>query len=241
MIEDKEAVGKEQKHDEMLLWKSWKKTNDQSSLGQLLDAFHPVIVNVGKKFESVPLPQSAILAEAKKQAVNAFRTYDPNAGAALGTHVHNYMQKVNRFVYEHQNIGRIPEHRIVQIGTYKAVKEELKTKHRRDPSAMELSDELSWSLPEVERMERELKREVPESAIVETDFSFSSTSDAQKVLSYIYYELSPQEKVVFEYLTGWAGKPKLSDDEIAMKIGATHDRVKKLKALISAKIKARMP
>jgi DNA-directed RNA polymerase sigma subunit (sigma70/sigma32) len=176
-----------------------------------------------------------------KQAIGAFKTFDPKAGASLGTHVMNHMQKVNRFVYEHQNVGRIPEHRITQIGTFNAVKSELRSKFGREPSATELSDDLNWSLPEIERMERELKREMPESAAMDVDFSFTSTNDSQRILNYIYYELSPKEKVVFEYLTGWAGKPRLTEPEIAVKIGATRERVKKIKAKIAEKIRGRMP
>jgi RNA polymerase nonessential primary-like sigma factor len=238
---EKEAVTSLDKSLELSLWRDWHKTKDPQKLGQLLDSVHPIIVTTVKRFESVPLPPSALIAEAKKHAINAFASFDPKGGASLGTHVHNHLQGVNRFVYEHQNIGRIPEHRIVQIGTFQSVKSELKDKLGRDASATEIGDELNWSHAEVERMERELKREVPESAVKDVDFSFAQTTDAQRVLSFIYYELSPQEKVVFEYLTGWAGKPKLDDHAIGSKIGATRERVKKIKAHIAAKIKARMP
>jgi RNA polymerase primary sigma factor len=238
--EKEAAVAKERKAHEVSLWKEWKKTESPKVLGQLIDSFAPIIQSTVKKFDTVPLPPSAIAAEAKKQAIKAFETYNPKAGAALGTHVTNYMMKVNRFVYEHQNIGRIPEHRITQIGTYQAVLSELKEKRGRDPSAAELADELNWSPAEVERMERELRREVPETAVMDADFSFTQTSDAQKILNYIYYELSPNEKVVFEYLTGWAGKPKLDEDEIAKRVGVTRERVKKLKASIAAKVRQRM-
>lgn len=237
----KEAVTHETKERELALWKRWHKSKSQETLGHLLDSVAPIIASTVKKFETVPLPPSAIAAEAKKQAINAFGSYDPKAGASIGTHVYNYMQKVNRFVYEHQNIGRIPEHRIVQIGTFQGVNNELREKLGREPSVTELSDELRWSHAEVERMHRELKREIPESAVQDVDFSFTQTSDAQNILQFIYYELSGQEKVVFEYLTGYAGKPKLSEDEIAVRIGATRERVKKIKAKIAAKIKARMP
>ena len=90
-------------------------------------------------------------------------------------------------------------------------------------------------------MEKELKREVPESAVQDVDFSFTATNDAQRILNFIYYELSPQEKVVFEHITGWAGKPRLEPEEIALKAGVTRERFKKIKASIAAKIRARMP
>ena len=175
----------DRKTGELALWKDWKKTESPKVLGKLIDSFAPVIQSTVRKFDTVPLPPSTIAAEAKKQAIAAFKTYDPKAGAALGTHVHNYMLKVNRFVYEHQNIGRIPEHRITQIGTYQAVKSELRVKRGREPSAAELADELNWSLAEVERMERELRREVPETAVQDIDFSFTATGDEQKILNYI--------------------------------------------------------
>jgi DNA-directed RNA polymerase sigma subunit (sigma70/sigma32) len=238
---DKESSVPESKAHELALWHDWSKTKSQATLGQLLDSIHPMIVTTVKRFESVPLPKSALVAEAKKHAISAFESFDPKGGASLGTHVHNHLQGVNRFVYEHQNIGRIPEHRIVRVGTYQSVKSELRDKLGREPSATELGDELNWSHGEVERMERELKREVPDSAVQDVDFSFAQTTDAQRILQYIYYELSPQEKVVFEFLTGWAGKPKLDDHAISLKIGATRERVKKIKAHIAAKIKARMP
>lgn len=241
MTEKAAIITPETKAREFDLWKQWKQDRDPMKLGNLLDSFAPAIHGVVRKFETVPLPPSTISAEAKRQAVNAFETYNPKAGAGLGTHVHNYLQKVNRFVYEHQNVGRIPEHRITQIGTFKAVKEELRQKLGREPSAQELADDLAWSLPEIERMERELRREVPETALQDIEFTFNVTNDAQRILSYIYYELSPKEKLVFEHLTGWAGKPKLTEDEIALRVGLSRDRVKKYKAQIAAKIRERMP
>jgi DNA-directed RNA polymerase sigma subunit (sigma70/sigma32) len=241
MIEKVALVQRDVQKQEMSLWKEWKDTNNPRVLGHLMTSIQPIIQTTVNKFSAVPIPSSAIEGEAKKQAISAFRTYNPRAGAALGTHVNNYMKKVNRFVYEHQNVGRIPEHRIIQIGTYQGVKSELNDKLGRSPSAVELSDELSWSLPEVERMERELKTEVPESAVADVDFTFSAQTEAQKILNYIYYELAPQEKVIFEHLTGWAGKPQISDQEISSKLRISPDRMKKLKSSITRKIAARMP
>lgn len=242
MIEmEKEArIGAAVRVGEQAMWKAWSTSRDPSLLGKLMDSFAPIIGITVAKFREVPIPDSAIEAEAKRQALKAFQTYDPTKGAALGTHVTNRMKKVNDFIYEHQNIGRIPKHRITQIGTFNAVKVELGNKHGRSPSAVELADELGWSLPEIERMELELRGEVPETAL-ETDFSFTSVDPAQKVLQFIYYELSPREKVVFEHVTGWAGKAKASDAEIAGKLGISQSRVRAIRSDISKKIQRRLP
>lgn len=224
---------------ELELWNAWKKTGNKRTLSSLLDSFRPMIGGVVNKFRPAHLPPSAVEAEAMSQAINAFGSYNPKSGAALGTHVYNNLKRVQRFVVERQNIGRIPDHRSLQVGTYNTVKTDLSEQLGREPSALELSDELNWSPAEVERISKELRREVPESNLI-SDFSFNRVTPEQKVLSYIYYELSPQEKTAFEYLTGWGGKPKLSDADIAKRVGVSRDRIRRIKANISNKIKEHM-
>lgn len=242
---DKDAASprEELQAQELKLWKQWKRTGDPHVMGAIVDSMKPIIQQTVSKFRDVTIPPSAIEAEAMKHVVDGIRTYDPRQGVKLSTYVYSRMPKVNRFVYEHQNVGRIPEHRILKINAYNAAREELRMRVGREPSAVELSDELGWDLKEVERMERELRKEVIGSVLEAggSDFSFLGSSETNRVLNYIYYELSPQERVVFENVSGYAGKPILKDDrEIARKAGITVEDVKRLKRSIAQKIERRM-
>lgn len=240
---DKSAITREElQANEMRLWRQWKRTKDPKVMGELVDSMQPIIQQTTGKFKDVTIPRSAIEAEATHQAIIGIQTYNPKKGAKLSTHVYNRMPKVNRFVYEHQNVGRIPEHRVLKINTYQTAYETLQSDLGREPSAMEISDELGWSLPEVERMERELRKEVIGSVLESggNDFSFMGANEENKVLGYIYYELSPQEKVVFENVSGYAGRPILSDNQVARRLNMQPEEVRRIKRRIADKIGRRM-
>ena len=137
------------KDTEFKLWQDWKKDEDPYKLNELLTSYKPMIKSTVKKWSGGGISDSVLRAKAEVQAVKAFKSYDPNKGAKLGTHVFNNMQKVSRLVYENQNISRIPEHRITKVGTYNNVKSFLEGKLDREPTQAELASELGWSLKDV--------------------------------------------------------------------------------------------
>jgi RNA polymerase sigma factor (sigma-70 family) len=227
------------KKDEMELWKDWKKTKDPYKLNSLLTSYKPMIKSTVRKWSGGNISDSVLRSKAEVQAVKAFRSYNPNKGTSLGTHVFNNMKKVSRLVYENQNVSRIPEHRITKIGTYNNVKSFLEGKLDREPTSSELASELGWSLKDVNKMERSLQQDLMVSGDVLSDYSMQSTYDdeeARDIVDFIYYELDPREKQVFEYLTGKYGKPQLRAGEIARKMRISDATVSRIRKSIEKKI-----
>jgi RNA polymerase sigma factor (sigma-70 family) len=225
--------------DEMKMWEDWKKSKDPHKLNNLLTSYRPMIKSTVRKWSGGGISDSVLRAKAEVQAVKAFKSYNPNKGTSLGTHVFNNMKKVSRVVYENQNVARIPEHRITKIGTYQNVKSFLEGKYDREPTSSELSTELGWSLKDVNKMERALKQDLLVSNDLLSDYSMQSTfedEEARDIVDFIYYELSPREKTVFEYLTGKYGKPKLSAGEIAKKMRVSDATVSRIRKSIEKKI-----
>jgi DNA-directed RNA polymerase specialized sigma subunit len=101
----------------------------------------PVYQKEANKFKSAPLPNSAIESQAKILTLKAFETYDPSK-SQLNTHVTNHLKHLQRYVLEYQNIGKIPEHRGLAIGKYQTVFDNLKEDLGREPTDMELADNL---------------------------------------------------------------------------------------------------
>lgn len=224
---------------EFQLWQDWKNKQDHESLNALLDYMDPVIKSKVNTFKSAPVPESALDLEAKKWAVKSFETYDPNKNTRLSTHTNNWLKKLNRYVYSRQNIGYIPEERIIKIRTYENVKENLETRLGREPSQTELADELAWPLNEVVRMEKELRKDVaPTDAMM--DFGYITSDPNKEVLNYIYFELSPKEQVVYDYTVGTHGKPQLSGNEIAKKLNIAPSQVSQIKRKIGDKMERYM-
>ncbi len=222
--------------DEMDTWKKWKKRRTKKRLGQLLVHVDPVIQRNVDKFTGVPIPRIAIEAEAKKQAVIAFNTFNPKKGASLKTHVGHRMQKLFRYVSQRQNIGRMPEHRTAKVGLFKKTKEYMEEDKKREPTLLELADELGWSPQEVSRMESELRKDLGHSLSFQ-DMAFVDFNRNMDIINFAYYSLSPNEQLIYDYAVGAHGKIQLKTSQIAKKMNISTSQVSKLKKNIFEKIK----
>jgi len=225
-------------------WQKWKKSGEKpSELRPLLQSMRPLIkgqVNVFKG-RVRDIPPAAIEAEFNKHAMTAFRTYDPNRGAKLSTHVRNQLQKAKRYVATHQNVAYIPEHRVWKIGEFQTAQGELSEKFGREPTNQEMSEHLRWSPNEVSRMSRELRRDLPTSGFVSpeggsVDPYSMMPSREREVLNLIEYELSPEEKLVFDYTYGRHGKPQMQPGQIASRLHFSPSKVSRLRKSITGKM-----
>jgi len=221
------------------VWRSWKREKDRrkkkKKLGLLLNHFDPAIQYRVNQFSGVPLPRATIEAEAKKQAVVAFRTYNPKKGASLRTHVGNRMPKVFRYVARRQNVGTIPEHRVAKINTFKKTKEYLFDVKGREATITELADELQWSPQEVSRMEAELRKDLGHSLSFQ-DTAFTDFNQNMETINFAYYSMTPREQLVYDHSIGAHGKEQLTTSKIAKKLGVSPSQVSKIKKKLVTKI-----
>ena len=219
------------REEEFGMWQQWSKTKDSEVLENLLTSMDPIIQKRVGQFRSAPIPQSAIEAEARKQAIGAFQTFNPNRGAQLGTHVNNYLRKVYRYVTTYQNMGRMPESRTAKIDIFQKTRDYMTQTKGREPSTVEMADELGWSKREVARMDKELRKDLGlESSF--GDMALNEASGEADLVNYGYYELTPEEQNVFDYTLGLHGKPKLKMSGISK---ATKKTVRQV-GLIKSKI-----
>lgn len=212
------------KHEELELWKSWKRTGDKQYMNQLLTSMDPFLQSQVNKFNSVPIPRSALESQAKLLALKALQTYDPGRGTQINTHLGHELKHLNRYVIEYQNVGRIPENRGIAISKFQNIKSNLTEDLGREPTVIELADALQWSPAEVERMQSELRSDIlitqgKEEAFFDT--TFNPTDQDRDVVEFVYYQSAPDEKKVLEYTFGMGGNPRLSTADIATRLGKT--------------------
>ena len=60
------------------------------------------------------------------------------------------------------------------------------------------------------------------------------------MVEYIYHDLSPEEKIIFEHSTGYSGKPILSNPELRDKLDMTQGQLSYRKRKLREKIKEQM-
>jgi DNA-directed RNA polymerase specialized sigma subunit len=195
------------------LWQQWKKTNNPQDLTALLTRLQPLIQREVGKWGST-VPAAALEAKGRELTVEALRSYNPNMGAAIGTHVTSRLRKLSRYVYPYQNVARLPENKQLMYNTFAVATARLYDEHGREPTSEELADELRWTPKKVNEFQRSFgRRELVESEGSSLDIDEASSP----MVDFYYHGLPPDDKLLFEVITGYGGKQRLSNTQIMSK------------------------
>ena len=217
------------KTEELAYWKRYKR-GDKTALNELVRSFKPLVHSRVKPWTTnSPLPKSAVEAEGVRLLKMGFDTYDPDKGAALNTHVWNYLQKIHRYGYTYQNVGSLPEPRAAKVGTYQNTFEQMKDNLGREPSIQELRQELGWKVSDLKAMQEELRSDLSLDQDLGPIFA-SNTDPAVEALMATYYDADPDKQLVMEYtFDEFSAKPTISGvNNIAGKVGKKPNQVRKM-------------
>lgn len=226
------------KENDIRLWETYTQTKDPFDRKKVMDVMAPLIHSRVQKWKG-PIPEDILHAKAYQLAAKALDTYDPSRGAALSTHIVNSLGPLSRTVYTYQNTARLPENITLQIHSYQVAKDHLSNDLGREPTTAELHESLGWSVPELNRMESYLRRDLTESVGSVQGSFYSSHEDKElDAVSAIYFDLLPEEKQLFEMLTGFHGKPKLTTEQMLHTLGITQAQLSYKKTLLTKKIAA---
>jgi RNA polymerase sigma factor (sigma-70 family) len=175
--------------------------------------------------------------EAQRYAKEALEDFDPNRGFALASYITTSVkQKLYRYVSTHQNVARIPQYQIDQIGPLREATADLTQKFGHEPSAAQLADHMGVPLAHVAKLRRILRKDLLEEAGgVEDAGAIEHDADYEKAML-AYYSMSEVEKLVFDYTLGAHGQGVLSTNELASKLKITAGRISQIKKRIAEKI-----
>lgn len=204
------------------LWREWKRSPSPMNLQRVMDQLEPLIQSEVNRWQG-SLPRATLEIEAHRLAVEALKTYRPTGGAKLSTHVMNRLKKLSRLVYSHQNIARIPEHKVLQSHTFNSARMTLENSLGREPTSDELADELKWTRTQVERQQEAQRGTYI--ASLPPPLIFDKPSEETGVVDFVYHGLDPKKKKVFEDITGYGGNKVLSNAEIMRKHNLTQGQL----------------
>lgn len=216
----------------------WQKNKDPTLFSQLLIRYKPVMESVVNQYRTVGVSPSTLRANAQSQMIKAFVSYDPSKETQPITHIYNNMKKVQRVASESLMSGHIPEARGMKRATFQSALINLTDRLGYEPNIDQVSDELGWNKKEAARMYSELSGETTASG-AKFDFYGNATQaeSKDKVLAdLLYHELEDKDKVIFEHTFGYAGKPVLTNKEIAKKLNVNDMWITRRKRAMSDKI-----
>lgn len=241
-FQDEKLAAKKPKEDyrgdDLALWQQWDQNGRrQEDLNPLFSQFRGMIRSKANAWiGKAEIPPAAVQASFNAQFMNAINTFDPDKGR-LGPWVGNHLKQGNRWLMKHQNIARIPESRSgKKIQMFTASRAHLDEVLGREPTHIEIAENLGWSPKEVSLLDREIRTSAIGSGF-EMDPVDVMPSREKEALNNVYYELAEEEKLVYDYVLGAHGKPELKPTQIAQQLGYSPSKVSKLKNKIMDKLK----
>lgn len=222
------------------LWKTWRRKPTDANASALLTQVQPLISREASKWDQT-LARPLLETEGKRLAMQAFHSYDPNKGAALGTHVVNQLQRMSRLAYANQNVARLPENKMLWFHSYHKAHARLADELGRPPTTDELADELGWSIPKVEEFRASIgRKELLESGGAEESggAGLYEADKQEHLVDFIHHDLPPAQRAIFEHLTGYGGAEQLSNTEIQKKLGLTQGQYSYMKGKLIAHVTA---
>jgi DNA-directed RNA polymerase specialized sigma subunit len=214
-------------------WNTWMQGGQKPEhLEPLLAAFKPVITQAVNTYRAPTVQKSAFEAAAIKHAIEAFKTYDPNRGAALATHVIGRMKKLQRENNKVHNKAYIPEGKAQLIGPIQRATTALREDLEREPEAHEIARHLGVPVKRVQSVIGSMKKDIMASQFESDPTKIISGRD-QEVLDLLPYSLKSEEKEVFDYLFGRNGKPRLDKtNDIARALGKNPSQISRFRTSI---------
>ncbi len=234
--EEKEKRATERRAREFQLWRTWDQNGRKPEhLEPLLKAYQPLVNQRVKEWKPPAIPQSVFKAELQNHLIKAMETYDPDK-ASLSTHIGVRMQKAKRYMVKHQNLAYMPEGQVRYIGRINKAQDQLTDELGRKPTLDEIADHIGLSPKRVATIMGGAKRkDIVEAAETEA-FSARPSSREREVLDLLQFNLSPDEKAVFDHLYGREGKQQIqSTNELARKLGKSPSQISRLKTSILSK------
>ena len=128
----------------------------------------------------------------------------------------------------------MPEYQTLKFHTYNLANSALQERLGRDPTSDELSEELGWAKPYVQNFRQSMRREFVESG--ETPPIFDTNSGESGVVDFVYNDLSPVQKTIFEHTTGYAGARQLNNPQLIKKLHMSQGQLSYQKRLLVKKI-----
>lgn len=205
-------------------WETWKRTNAQPDFQTVLKALDGT---VRKGLGAFGKGQEHLLPRARILAAEAVRKYAPEERqgpkrASLSTHVYTSLQRLQRVSADRDAAVRLPERSRLDAMAIRDAAREWEDQHGHEPDLATLSDVTGLSRDRILLAGRAF-REISFAGVTgekgDTLLQTEAKVEEDPWRDYVYYDLDPKGRKVFEWTTGYGGSGILPKQEIAKRLG----------------------
>jgi DNA-directed RNA polymerase specialized sigma subunit len=200
---------------------SWKKDPSHKNLGALMKKVDPVIDKALTSYAGGMAP--SLKTKARLMSVDYIKSYDPKKGMALNSYLIQNLQALNREKANRAYVIHMPENIILTKNKLQGATKEFLSVHGRDPNVDELADLTGISKKHIANSLG--YRPALSGSVAQTekgDSLFENKKDyGDTWAEYVYFDLAPIDKKIYEWTTGYSGTTTLPKQEIAKKLKMT--------------------
>lgn len=201
----------------------WRKSPTQQNMLKVLQEVKPILDMAIRSYVGSQDPVA--YSHAKLLAIKAIRNYDPSKKTQLRTHLLTQLQPLKRLAAKRRFVTHIPEQAQYDMSGLGQAEADLTFELGREPTEEELSDRTGLHLKRIKKL-RALVAPTSESAFEEGSTpqteEYNPMNDWQ---DYVYHDLNPTDKKIFEWRTGYNGKPIRGVQEVSKELNISSARV----------------
>jgi len=219
-FEQIDIKGKHSKLNET--YNKWMMNPNDQTTGDFLKASDKTIQSALRTY--APTMTDKLKTRARVMTLDIAKQFKPNKGMQLNSYLLQNLHSLSRLVKERTNPVKLPEYKILEKMRMLNTEKELISELGREPNIQELSDKTGLSNKRIESLRKGSDNMMHESGLLseEGDSLFTKQGDAQKIWTdYVYHDMDPVDKKIFEWSTGYGGSNKLKKKEIAAKLKIT--------------------
>ena len=216
-------------------YEAWKSNQTPETNLSFLNTISP-IVQKGVQMYGGDSPLAA--SRGRLLALDAAKSYDPKR-SRLQSHILNHMQGLRRITQQQSRVISVPERVLMENQKLQNQHQELADELGRDPTDAELSDKMGISMSRLAKI-RSYRPGMTSGQVEAVDPLTGGVAGrlpghqaAQNLWTEIVYQdLNPLDQKIMELSLGMRGNKKLSNAEIASKLGRSPGAITQRKTRI---------
>lgn len=205
---------------------AWRQDASPQAAGALLKALDPIITQNVKQHGAMGGP--VLHVQARQMALDALPRYDPSK-ASLGTFLRHQLRGLHRLAQRRIQPIRVPERVALERQYLHRATAELTDQFGREPSDLELADHLHLPLARLARLRSAAPPSLAEGSLdvggaedsPNEPAMLRGTGDEDPWLDFVYRSLEARDQIVLDHTLGRHGRARLSNQDLARKLGVT--------------------